>query len=412
MQQRANPAGGGADTHGISGHCDDRFAPVAEAFARNFADRGELGAAVSLVVDGRMVVDLWGGLTAPDGAPWQRDTVHVVFSCTKAATALCIHLLAARGLLDLDAPLTTLWPDLRAGQVGGTVRMMLDHTIGLPALRDPVKADALTDTPYMVARLAAEDPFWAPGTRQGYHALTYGFLLAEVVRRVTGASLGAFFAENIAAPLGLDFHIGLPDDQEPRVAPVFPHRPPKGAPDTPFMAAAKTPGTVTNLFVFNSGDWATRGVNTPAGRAAEIGAAGGVANARALAQMFAALVEGGEKLGLTPDRIASFATCSAATHCDETLRAPTRFGPGFMLSMDNRHPNRGGDGLIMGAQAFGHIGMGGSLGFADPAAGLAFGYTMNRLGAGLLLNERGQSLVDAVYRCLGYRTTTPGHWAR
>lgn len=412
MQHITTPAGSGAETHGISGYCDSRFAPVAEVFAQNFAQRGELGASLALVVDGEVVVDLWGGLTAPDGAPWQRDTVHVVFSCTKAATALCIHLLAARGALDLDAPLATIWPELRAAQAGATVRMMLDHTIGLPALRDPVTADCMTDTPYMTARLEAEAPFWTPGTRQGYHALTYGFLLAEVVRRVTGQSLGTFFAENIAVPLGLDFHIGLPADIEPRVAPVFPHRPPKGAPDTPFMAAAKTPGSVTNLFVFNSGDWATRGVNTPAGRAAEIGAAGGVGNARSLAQMFAALVDGGERLGLTPDQIAGFATCSAASHCDETLRAPTRFGPGFMLSMDNRHPNRGGDGLIIGVQAFGHVGMGGSLGFADPAAGLAFGYTMNRLGAGLLLNDRGQSLVDAAYRCLGYRTTASGFWAR
>ena len=412
MQHITAPAASGLETLAISGHCDERFAPVAKAFARNFRDRGQLGASVALVVDGRLAVDLWGGLTAPDGTPWHRDTVHVVFSCTKAATALCIHLLAARGALDLDAPLTAIWPELRAAQAGGTVRMMLDHTIGLPALRDPVKPDCMTDTPYMVARLEAEPPFWTPGTRQGYHALTYGFLLAEVVRRVTGQSLGAFFADNIAAPLGLDFHIGLPATIEPRVAPVVLHRPPKGAPDSPFMAAAKTPGTVTNLFVFNSGDWPTRGVNTPEGRAAEIGAAGGVGNARSLAQMFAALAEGGERLGLTPDQIAGFATCSAATHCDETLRAPTRFGPGFMLAMDNRHPNRGGDGLIIGAQAFGHVGMGGSLGFADPAAGLALGYTMNRLGAGLLLNDRGQSLVDAAYRCLGYRTTASGFWAR
>lgn len=406
------PAVSGLETLEISGHCDAAFAPVAEAFAANFRDRAELGASVAIMVDGRAVVDLWGGLTAPDGAPWQRDTVHVVFSCTKAATALCVHLLAARGALDLDAPLTAIWPELRAAQAGGTVRMMLDHTIGLPALRDPVKLDAMTDTPYMIARLEAEEPFWTPGTRQGYHALTYGFLLAEVIRRVSGQSLGAFFAQEVAGPLDLDFHIGLPAAAEPRVAPVFPHRPPKGAPDGPFMAAAKTPGTVTNLFVFNSGDWAARGVNTPEGRAAEIGAAGGVGNARSLAQLFAALAEGGHRLGLTPDHIASFGTCSAATHCDETLRAPTRFGPGFMLSMDNRHPNRGGEGLIIGARAFGHVGMGGSLGFADPQAGLAFGYTMNRLGAGLLLNDRGQSLVDAAYRCLGYRTTASGFWAR
>lgn len=391
-----HPAASGLETLGISGYCDPAFAPVAEAFAQNFRDRGELGASVCLIVDGHLAVDLWGGLTAPDGPPWQRDTLHVVFSCTKAATALCIHLLAVRGALDLDAPLAAIWPDLRAAQAGATLRMALDHTIGLPALREPVKPDALTDTPWMVARLEAEAPFWPPGTRQGYHALTYGFLLGEVVRRVTGQTLGTFLAQEIAAPLNLDFHIGLPEAHEPRVAPVFPAR---SAPDSPFMAAAKTPGTAANLFVFNSGDWPARGVHTRAGRAAEIGAAGGIGNARALARMFAATLDG--RLGLDPGALA---TCSAATHCDETLRVPTRFGPGFMLAMDNRHPNRGGEGLIIGPRAFGHVGMGGSLGFADPEARMAFGYTMNRLGPGLLLNDRGQSLADAAYRCLGQPT--------
>lgn len=412
MSASTNPIVMGQGTCVISGHCDDRFAPLAEAFLQNFIERGELGASLALAVDGQLVVDLWGGQVAHGEVAWQRDTVHVVFSCTKAATALCIHLLAARGALDLDAPLTDIWPELQAAQAGGTVRMMLDHTVGLPALRDPLKLDALTDAAYMVARLEAEAPFWVPGTRQGYHALTYGFLLGEVVSRVSNHSLGAFFAEEIAQPLGLDFHIGLPESAEARVAPVFPYRPAKGEPDSPFMTAAKTPGTVTNLFVFNSGDWAVRGVNTPAGRKAEIGAAGGVGNARALAQMFSELATGGQRLGLTPDHIATFATCSAATHVDETLRAPIRFGPGFMLSMDNRHPSRGGEGLIIGARAFGHVGMGGSLGFADPEAGMGFGYTMNRHGTGLLLNDRGQSLVDAAYCCLGYRTTTPSYWAR
>ena len=412
VTQTEEPVFGGVAALGLSGHCDAGFAPVAQAFAQNFRDRGELGASVALVVDGRTVVDLWGGLTAPDGPAWQRDTVHVVFSCTKAATALCLHVLAARGQLDLDAPLSGLWPELRAAQTGATARMLLDHSVGLPALRDPVKPDALTDAAGMVARLQAEDPFWQPGTRVGYHALTYGFLIGEVVRRISGRSLGTFFRDEIAAPLGLDFHIGLPEDVEPRVATVQPYRPRPEDRVTGFIKAAKTPGTVTNLFVFNSGDWAVRGVNTRAGRTAEIGAAGGVTNARGLALMFAALVEGGARIGLTPDIVAGFATASAATQLDETLRVPTRFGPGFMLGMDNRHPARGGEGLIIGAHAFGHVGSGGSVGFGDPEAGLAMGYTMNRLGPGLLLNARGQSLVDAAYRCLGYRTTAPGHWAR
>ncbi|RST87731.1 class A beta-lactamase-related serine hydrolase [Aquibium carbonis] len=372
----------------------------------------EIGASLTVIAKGAAVVDVWGGVTAPGGSAWTRDTLNVVYSCTKAATALCVHLLAARGAVDLDAPLTTMWPELRAAQEGGTIRMMLDHTIGLPALREPVKPDAVTDASYMIARLEREEPFWEPGSRQGYHALTFGFLLGEVVARVSGRSLGAFFRDEIATPLGLDFHIGLPEAAERRVAPVFPYRPAKGEPDSAFMAAAKTPGMATNLFVFNSGDWASRAVNTRGGREAEIGAAGGIANGRALASMFAALLDGGGRIGLNRDIVAGFSTASAVTHRDEVLRVPTRFGPGFMLSMDNRHAGRGGEGLIIGRSAFGHVGMGGSLGFADPEAGLAFGYSMNRLGAGLLLNRRGQSLVDSTYRCLGYRTTAPGFWAR
>lgn len=412
MLSKDIPLNQGQDGRIVTGRCDERFAAVADVFAKNFTERGELGASLAITIDGELVVDLWGGHVEPGGRLWQRDTVHVLFSCTKAATALCIHILAARGELDLDTPLLNIWPELAAAHSGATVRMILDHTIGLPALRDPVKADAITDAAYMVARLEAENPFWLPGTRQGYHALTYGFLLGEIVRRVSKRSLGTFFAEEIAAPLELDFYIGLPENIEERVAPIFLYRPIKGEPDSAFMCAAKSAGTVTNLFVFNSGDWAVRGMNTPSGRRAEIGAAGGIGNARALTGMFTALATGGAKLGLTPEYISSFAMCSAATHQDETLRVPTRFGPGFMLSMDNRHPQRGGEGLIIGRNAFGHVGMGGSLGFADPEAGMAFGYTMNKLGAGLLLNDRGQSLVDAAYRSLGCHSSAPGYWVR
>ncbi|WP_290560587.1 serine hydrolase domain-containing protein [Aestuariivita sp.] len=399
----------------IHGHIEPGFEPVRAAFAENFDTRDELGASVSLVVGGRCVVDLWGGSVAPEGGAWQADTVHVVFSCTKPATALCAHVLAAGGALDLDAPLRDIWPELLAAKAGATLRMMLDHSLGLPALRETVKPDALTDTAYMTDLLARQAPYWTPGTRVGYHALTYGFVIGEVVRRVTGQSLGTVFRNEIAAPLGLDFHIGLPASEEGRVAPVLPYRPGRDEPASAFMEAARQTGTVTNAFTFNSGDWAVRGVNTRAGRAAEIGAAGGVGNARSLAKLFAALVEGGTKIGLCPDQVADFAEASSATHCDETLRVPTRFGPGFMLRMDNRAASRSGEGFLIGDHAFGHIGAGGSVAFADPDAGLAFGYTMNRLGPGLLLsprNVRGQALIDAAYTCLGYRMTTQARWTR
>lgn len=399
----------------INGDVKSGFEPVRDAFAKNFSERSELGASICLVIGDETVVDLWGGRVIAGGPAWQADTLNVLFSCTKPATALCAQVLAARGDLDLDAPLDGLWPELRAAQAGGTVRMMLDHSIGLPALRKPVKPDALTDAAYMTDLLAAEEPFWTPGTRVGYHALTYGFLIGEVVRRATGQSLGRFFRDEIAAPLELDFHIGLPEADESRVAPVVPYRPGKDEPANPFTAAAKQSGTVANALAFHSGDWSVHGVNTRAGRAAEIGAAGGIGNARSLAHLFAALIQGGERIGLSQDVIAGFAEASSATHRDETLRVPTRFGPGFMLRMDNSASSRGGEGFLIGDRAFGHIGAGGSACFADPDAGLAFGYTMNRLGPGLLLSARdgrAQALIDAAYSCLNYRKTPHARWAR
>lgn len=401
-----------ADLAGIEGICEPTFAPVAEAFAANFAELGELGASLCVELEGEKVLDLWGGHVSRDGPRWERDTIHVVFSCTKAATALVLHLLVRDGALDLDAPMADIWPELLAAQQGATARMILDHSIGLPAVSEPAPADALVHPEWMVRALERQTPFWAPGTRVGYHALTFGFLAGEVVRRITGRSLGQFFHDRIAAPLGLDFHIGLPEADEARVAPIQLWRPGPEDQPTSFLSSAREAGSIPNLFVFNSGDWGSKGVNSRAGRAAEIGAANGVGNARALARMFGALATGGVALGFTPDDIATFSRASSATGRDATLQMPTLFGPGFMLGMDNRHPARGGESLIFGRNAFGHVGAGGSIGFADPEAGLSFAYTMNRQGAGLLLNPRGQKLIDAIYRALGYRTTSPGFWAR
>lgn len=380
----------------IEGAVAPGWEPLAEAFAANFRDRAEAGASVCAMVGGDTVADLWGGWAEPD-RPWTRDTVTVVFSCTKAATAACAHLLAARGALDLDAPATELWPAYAAhGKGATTTRMMLDHTAGVPVLREPLKPDCLTDWPYMTGHLEAAEPIFEPGTRTAYHPLTFGFTVGEIVRRAAGKSLGAFWRDEIAGPLGLDVHIGLPEAEEPRTAPVIVWRPGPEDPSTPFLDAARTRGTVQNLFAFNHGDWALKGVNTRAGRAAEIGAAGGVTNARGLAGLFAGLMGHGARR-LWPEGTEGFARCTSASHRDGTLLAPTRFGAGFMLAMDNRRT--GADSLLIGDRAFGHVGAGGSVGFADPETGLAFGYAMTRMGAGLLLNPRGQSLVDAARAC-------------
>jgi len=405
----------------VDGTCKKGFERVADAFAKNFAEHGEVGASVCLTVGGETVVDLWGGTVDKNGTPWTRDTVGIVFSCTKGATALCAHVLASRGQLDIDAPVSALWPEFaQNGKEHVTTRMMLDHSAGVPALRAKVKDDAPYDWTYMVERLAAEEPFWVPGTRNGYHGFTFGWTVGEMVRRVSGKSLGTFFQDEIARPLGLDFWIGLPEAIEPRVAPIMPYVYKANETKTPFMAdLTGSPKSPASLFFFNVGTaWRSGGANTRAGRAAEIGAANGVTNARGLAGMYAPLATGGGKL-VDAKTLTRMGEVSMATHDDATLRLPTRFALGFMKSMDNRQRSIGArifgedcDSVILGSPAFGHVGAGGSLGFADPAAGLSFGYTMNKMGPGLLMNERGQALVDAAYRSLGYSNKNGGVWVK
>ncbi len=403
------------------GTCRPGFERVAEAFESNLKEKGEIGASVCLTVGGETVVDLWGGVADPKTqAPWTRDTVSIVFSCTKGATALCAHVLASRGALDLDAPVAELWPEFaQHGKERVTTRMMLDHSSAVPAVRAKVKDDGPYDWAYMTDRLAAEVPFWEPGTRNGYHGFTFGWTVGEMVRRASGKSLGTFFRDEIAGPLGLDFWIGLPEEIEPRVAPIVAHVYKAADAVTPFMRdLATNKESVAALFYFNNGAWRSGGANTRAGHAAEIGAANGITNARGLAGMYAPLANGGGDL-VDATTLARMGEVSMATHDDATLRIPTRFALGFMKSMDNRKRSLAAklwgedcDSVILGSAAFGHVGAGGSLGFADPVAGLSFGYTMNRMGPGLLMNERGQSLVDAAYLSLGYKNKDGGVWVK
>jgi CubicO group peptidase (beta-lactamase class C family) len=405
----------------VRGTCKRGFERVAEAFERNFSVQGEVGASVCIKAGGDTVVDLWGGVAdAKTERPWERDTVSIVFSCTKGATAICAHMLASRGKLDLDAPVADLWPEYgQHGKERTTTRMMLDHSAGVPALREKVKDDGIYDWTYMTDRLAGEEPFWAPGTRNGYHGLTFGWTAGEMVRRAAGRSLGTFFREEVARPLGLDFWIGLPEEIEPRVAPIIPFVYKASETKTPFMTdLATNPGSPASLFFFNAGAWRAGGANTRAGHAAELGAANGITNARGLAGMYGALAPGNGKL-VDARTLARMGEVSMATHDDATLRIPTRFALGFMKSMDNRKRSVGAklfgeacDSVILSSAAFGHVGAGGSLGFADPGAGFSFGYTMNKMGPGLLLNERGQALVDAAYLSLGYKSKDGGVWTK
>ncbi len=384
----------------IAGSCAREFTSVADAFIANFTERAEVGASVCVFHRGRRVVNLWGGIADPQtGRSWEEDTICIIWSATKPATALCIHLLAERGMLDLDAPIAEIWPEYAAeGKGVTTTRMVLDHTAAVPVVSAALKLDCLLDPAYMAEKIAAQNPFWEPGSRTAYHPLTGGFILAEVVRRLDGRDLGRFFADEIATPLGLDFWIGLPEEQETRTAPIISYRPPRDEPPGNFLLAARQLGSLQNLFLFNHGDWKAKRVNTRAGRKAVIGAASGMTNAAGLAGLYAALRPDGP-LGFSEQRRRSFCDVSSATHLDGMLLQPTRFGPGFMLRMDNR-PHGRGDSLLIGPHAFGHVGAGGSVGFRDPDADLAFGYTMNRQGPGFLLNPRGQSLVDATYASL------------
>ena len=400
----------------IEGTCDPRFAEVAREFARNFDERGEVGASVCLTLHGQTLVDLWGGVAdEASGRAWERDTVSIVFSCTKGATALCAHLLASRGLLDLDAPVKEYWPEFAVrGKEAATVRMMLDHSVGVPVISAPVKPGGCNEWDYMISLLEAQEPFWKPGTRNGYHMINFGWTVGELVRRVSNRSLGTFFRDELAKPLGIDFWIGAPEEIEPRVAPMINYvMAPGDVPGEFILKVLKERESIQSLSLLNNGGF---DANSRACHAAEIGGGGGISNARGLAGLYAPFACGG-KLGgksyVDAATLARMGEVSAATHEDATLLIPSRFALGFMKSMDNRRRVRGDrDSAVLSASAFGHVGAGGSIGFADPREELSFGYSMNRMGKGILLNERGQTLVDAAYRALGYASNAAGVWSR
>lgn len=399
--QRADLAGGA-----VRGYCAPALRPLLDAFVANFEQDAEHGASLAVELDGQTMIDVWGGFAdLAARREWQHDTVGVVFSNTKAATALCAHILVDAGLLDIDRPVAHYWPEFAAqGKGAVTVRMLLDHSAGLPALREMLPDGAAFDWQEMTRRLAAEAPYWKPGTSVGYHGLSFGWLVGEVVRRVAGQSLGSFFQERVAAPLGLDFWIGLPEQHEPRVAPIVPAAP-AAVPRNAFeRAIAEQPDSISNLYFRNTGGWRPSGFNARRGHAAEIGAAGGITHARALARMYSALALGGARAGVRiigEETLARASAVSSATNEDLCLLVPTRFAAGFMRSMDNR--GRGLDSAVFGRDAFGHVGAGGSLGFASPGHRVGFGYTMNHMGPGVLLNSRADRLTQALYRVLADR---------
>ena len=360
-----------------------------DALAENFAVRGERGAAVAVIAGGSPVVDIWGGwMDQARTRPWHRDTLVGVFSVGKAMAALCLLILGQRGRLDLGDRVSRHWPGFAdAGKEAVTVRMVRAHRAGLPAVRRELPEDARYDWELMVDALAREEPWWRPGTTHGYHVNTFGFLVGEIVRRVAGESIGCFLRREVSGPLGADFHLGLAAREDDRVAEYTFGTELSGSPAADAVDDERR-FLLGRVYLNPPGLSGLGTVNTRAWRAAEIPSANSHATARAVAQIYDAL-NGGRLLEAD---ILADAIAEHSSGADFVLGRPSRFGLGFQLTQPERR-------LGPNARSFGHFGAGGSLGFADPDAGIAFAYVMNRSGP-RWQNPRNRALVDALYSCL------------
>lgn len=371
------------------------FEPVRQTFEENFG-RGEVGASCCVYVDGRPVVDIWGGSVAPGSAePYTDRTLQMVASATKGAMAIVAHRLAERGELDFDAPVARYWPEFAAGgKETVPVRWLFSHQAGLVAVDEPLTmAEIYRWTPIAEA-LAAQVPYWEPGTAHGYHALTYGWLVGEVLSRVSGLSAGQLFAREVAAPLGIDFWVGLPDSEHSRVAPLIPApAPPPGAePDALTALLFDQNGLAYKAFFVPNGMFGT--MNEPDMWRAELPGANGMASAHALARMYAACLweVDGVRL-LRPETVAAATVQqTAAGAMDRVITFRSRFGLGFQLSFPERP--------MAGEGSFGHYGLGGSVGFAQPERGFSFGYAVNQMLPGGTVDPRSTALIGATLGCL------------
>jgi CubicO group peptidase (beta-lactamase class C family) len=396
-------SGPAADADSVTGLVEPGFEAVRDAFAHNFERGRETGSALCVHVGGRKVVDLVGGTFDTEGTrPYGPDTLQLVFSSTKGATAVCANLLAQRGQLDVDAPVASYWPEFAAaGKEALPVRYLLSHQAGVPAIDRRLSPEEMRAWDPVADALAAQAPFWEPGTAHGYHALSYGYLVGEVVRRITGRSLGTYFAEEVARPLGLEFFIGLPAGLEERVSPIVGANfgPPSGEGGGAPSDYAKTLlARSLNLGgAFRDPEW----MNRPEWHAAEVPGGNGITDATSLSRLYAALIGPVESGPAEPLLTAAQV---------ERARTVLTFGPdqvfnsvGFALEQEiGLGFWRAGPVTPFGGEgAFGHGGAGGSYGFADPEHALAVGYVMNQMSAGVLGDPRARRIVQAVYASVG-----------
>jgi CubicO group peptidase (beta-lactamase class C family) len=382
----------------IEGTCDPRFNRVKEVFADSFTNGIEVGAAVAATIDGMSVIDLWGGhADKARTRPWTRDTLVNIYSTTKGLAAICAHRLVDQGKLDLDAPIAKYWPEFaEAGKEKIPVNYLLSHRAGLPAVRKQLPMDAYFNWPVMCAALAAQEPWWEPGARHGYHAITFGYLIGEVIRRITGKTIGAYLRDEIARPLNLEMHIGVDASFDARVADLIgAPPPPPGKPDQ-VAEMARDPESITFKAIANPRPVIDPAlVNSREWRGAEIPAANGHATARALAALYGRMATAG---GASDFRVLSKesirrAYTEQAFGPDVVLGVVSRWGLGFAL-------NQPAAPLGPNPRTFGHPGAGGSIGFADPDAHLGFGYVMNQMGSDALIDGRATNLFNALFAAL------------
>jgi CubicO group peptidase (beta-lactamase class C family) len=385
----------------IHGRVHPRFTRVRDAFAKEFADGNELGASLCLTAEGETVVDLWAGSQDREGrVPWQRDTLANVYSTTKGITAIAAHRLVDEGLLDLDAPVARYWPEFaQGGKQHLPVRYLLSHQAGLAAIAKPIAPETLYDWDAMTRLLAEQKPWWEPGKAHGYHALTFGWLVGEVVRRIRGKQIGDVVRDEIAKPLGVEFEIGFGPALDARVAPLHQgpiHTPADGGPGMDLIQQIQANPEGLLARTFGNPPLLALSPNTRAWRAAELAAANGHSNAFSLARIYGALANDGaiDGVRLLSREAIEHARAEQVQGKDQVLPLTTRLALGFFLPTDV-------EPLGPNPRAFGHGGAGGSFSMADPEHRLSFGYVMNLMHTGLwLVDPRPRRLLAAAYACV------------